>query len=89
MARKTLWCRRKAKKETGENFIESQKEGLLIPNGTVFSTLGDEIENSKQYQSVEDVVITDGRAYVQIEAVEEGTVGITAPRTIVVALSVT
>lgn len=79
--------RRKATKATGEVLVESQKEGLSIPIGTLFFTLGDELENSKQYKSVENVVITNGQAIIQIEAVETGTIGNTAARTIVVSQS--
>lgn len=79
--------RRSATRASGEVLITSQKEGQPIPIGTLFFTLGDEVENSKQYRAIENAVIVDGQAIVHIESVDAGVIGNTAAHTIVAAQS--
>lgn len=79
--------RRKPTKATGEIIITSKKEGQPIPIGTLFFTLGDDSENSKQYRAIENAVIADGQAIVLVEAVEPGVIGNTAAHTIIAVQS--
>jgi len=75
--------RREATHATGLVKLESEKEGRLIPAGTTAYTLGDDVENAKEYLTTDSVRIEDGQALVQVRAVDSGEIGNTAAGTIV------
>lgn len=77
--------RRSATRATGSVFLEGRRNGQLIPTGTIVYTLGDDTENTKEYRTVETVVIVEGGVSVRIEATDSGVVG-NSPGLTVVAI---
>lgn len=77
--------RHDATRATGIVRLESKKDGQVIPTGTIAYTLGDDTENAKEYQTIENVTIDNGGACVNVEAVEGGVIGNAAARTVVAA----
>lgn len=79
--------RHSAVKARGLVEVTSQKEGTTLPAGVLFYTLGDENEESKEYISLNSVVIESGKALIEVESTVAGITGNTSARTIVSAES--
>lgn len=74
--------RHSAVKARGLVEVTSPKEGTTLPAGILFYTLGDENEESKEYVSLNSVVIENGKALIEVESTVAGIKGNTSARMI-------